>query len=489
MRSVAAAIARSAWLAAVLGGAAVAGDVVGGLRFRSDLAVPPRSADDLVGVRVDGPVADGCAERFADLRVIDSTGREVPFVLRTDTVVTQRTVRRTFAIGGVDLEPRDDGGLVIAFTIDPQRHPEPIAGFRIVTPLVNFEQRVRLDRRQADGGWKALVEEGLLCDYTQWMDVRNSEITVPDAWRRAPGGTFRITIDEATAEQRSQATEVVRSLAAGVETAVEERFRLVRQPFRIDRIEGWYDETVADRRAAEPVARRVETFTVTEDPTAKVTRIGFTTGGSPLTALRLELADRNIARDVTVTGPAPQAEPGRLPPARPVVGGGRIERLDLRGLQREQLTVPIHSTVRGPLEIVIANGDSPPPRVTGVEALGPAVTAVFIARPDETYRLAHGLPAGATPLPAPRYDTAAIEAALAAGRLPTTVAPGVAAEVAVARPAPAPGAVVRDLTADPWLLGAVIVALAMVVLVALVQAVRRIENLPPDDDDRPRDGA
>jgi hypothetical protein len=171
------------------------------------------------------------------------------------------------------------------------------------------------------------------------------------------------------------------------------------------------------------------------------------------------------------------------------VGGGRIERLDLRGLEREQLTVPIHSTVRGPLEIVIANSDSPPPRVTGVEALEPAVTAVFIARPGETYRLAYGLPVGVTPLPAPRYDTAAIEAALAAGRLPTTVAPGAAAEVAVARPTPAPGAVVRDLTGDPWLLGAVIVALAIAVLVALVQAVRRIENLPPDDDDRPRDGA
>jgi hypothetical protein len=209
---------------------------------------------------------------------------------------------------------------VITFTIDPERHPAPIAGFRIVTPLANFEQRVRLERRQADGRWKALVKEGVLCDYTQWMDVRNSEIAVPDAWRRAPGGTFRITIDEATAEQRSQVTEVARSLAAGTETGVEERFRLVRLPFRIDRIEGWYDETVADRRAAEPVARRVETWTVDDDAKAKVTRIRLASAGGPLTALRLELADRNIARDVTVTGPPPPAEPGRLAARGNVIG-------------------------------------------------------------------------------------------------------------------------------------------------------------------------
>lgn len=486
------ALVLSACLVALLVAGANAGDVVGGLRVRRDLVVPPRSADDLVAVRVDGIVADGCAERFADLRVIDSGGREVPFVLRTDSVVTQRVVRTMFPLGGIDLEPRDDGGLVITFTVDPVRHPAPVGGFRIVTPLVNFEQRVRLERRQADGGWKALVEEGLLCDYTQWMDVRNAEIPVPDAWRRAPGGTFRITVDDATAEQRSQVTEVARTLAAGVETGVEERFRLVRQPFRIDRIDAWSDETVTDRHAAEPVSRAVESWTVVEDPETKVTRIGLGSAGGPVTALRLGLADRNIARAVTVTVPPPPAEPGRRPLPPPVVGSGRIERLDLRGLQREQLTVPLHTAVwagrgqaRTALEIVIANGDSPPPQITGVEALGPAYAAVFIARPGETYRLAHGVADGAASPPPPHYDTAAIEAALAAGRLPTLVALGAAAEVAVAEPV----AEWKAVSTDPWLLGAMIVVLAMALVVALIQAARRIERLPDGDEDRPGDGA
>jgi len=194
----------SAGLLAAAPGAAVAAGVAGELRWRSDLAVPARSADDLVAVRLDGAIADATAAGFADLRIIDSADREVPLVIRTDSVVKERTVRTSHPVAGPRLEPRDDGGVEITLTIDPLRHKALIHGFAIITPLVNFQQRVRVERQDADGEWTVLVEDGLLCDYSQWMDVRTTGIPFPADHRATAGGTYRITIAEATAEQQSR---------------------------------------------------------------------------------------------------------------------------------------------------------------------------------------------------------------------------------------------------------------------------------------------
>lgn len=466
----------SAGLLAALASPAGAAGVAGDLRWRSALAVPARSADDLVAVRLDGPLADAIAPGFADLRIVDSADRAVPLVIRTGSVVKERVVRTARTVVGPRLEPRDDGGVEITFTIDPAVHTTAVHGFRIVTPLVNFQQRVRVERRGADGLWTVLVEDGLLCDYSQWLDARSTDLAFPAGERTTVGGTYRITIAEATAEQQSQVREVIRSLEHGVETGLEERFVIRRQPFRIDRIEAWHDDTVADLRAADPVPRTVRSWSVVEDDEAKVSRIRVETGGGPVTALRLVVADRNFRRDVTVTGPADPARRRGIPAA--VLGQARIERLDLRGLAREQLAVPIQTTGKGPFEIAIARGDNPPLRVTGIEAVGPAYTAVFLAVPGETYRLAYGRPEEAEPLPTPCYDIAAIETALAAGRIPTTVAAGPATEV----PFAAPAVPISRVIANPWVLGSVIVMLAALLALALVQAARRIDPVPAGRD-------
>ena len=471
-------------LAALPRGAGAAG-VAGELRWRSDLAVPARSADDLVAVRLDGAIADATAAGFADLRIIDSADREVPLVIRTGSVVKERTVRTSHPVAGPRLEPRDDGGVEITLTIDPTRHKAPIHGFGIVTPLVNFQQRVRVERQDADGEWTVLVEDGVLCDYSQWMDVRTTGIPFSADHRATVGGTYRITIAEATAEQQSQVREVVRSLERGVETGLEERLLIRRQPFRIDRIEAWHDETVAELSPADPVARTVRSWSVVEDDEAKVSRIRVETAGGPVTALRLAVADRNFRRDVTVTALAPIDPAGRRSTLPAVLGHARIERLDLRGLAREQLTVAIQSTWKGPFEIVVARGDSAPLRVTGIEAVGPAFTAVFLAVPDETYRLAYGRPERSDALPPPRYDTAAIETALAAGRIPTMVVAGPATEV----PFAAPAVPISRVITNPWVLGTVIVVLAATLALSLLQAARRIDEIPAGRDPADEAGA
>jgi hypothetical protein len=101
---------------------------------------------------------------------------------------------------------------------------------------------------------------------------------------------------------------------------------------------------------------------------------------------------------------------------------------------------------------------------------------VFLAAPGEDYRLAYGAPPGADPPARPRYDTAAIETALAAGRIPVEVVVGAQTEVPFAAPPLSPW---RALS-NPWLLGSVIAVLAVALAAALFQAARRIDHLPAD---------
>ena len=451
---------------------------VDALRYRAELVVPPRTADELVAVRVDGTGAAAGLEGYADLRVVDGHDREVSAVVRPRAVVSERPVRRSFRVAKPTLEPTATGGLVIGFTIDPVVHKGTVHGFRILTPLVNFQQRVGIERREDDGSWTTLVADASLADYSQWMDVRTTDIPLPADSRDRAGGTYRIMVETATAEQQAQVQELVRSLVGGRETGIEERTLVLRQPFRIDGIEAWHDEPVTELRPADPVERQVTDWSVAEDPREKVTRIRVATTGGPVTGFTLAIADRNVSRDVTVMLDQPRA-PGEATPDRPTrrsfaVGHGRLVRLDLRGLAREQLEVPIGATWKGPFEIVIANGDSPPLRVTGVTARGPASEVVFLAAPGEDYRLAYGAPPGADRPARPRYDTAAIATALAAGRIPVEVAVGAWTEVPFAAPALSPW---RQLE-NPWLLGSVITLLAMALAVALLQAARRIDQLP-----------
>jgi len=78
---------------------------------------------------------------------------------------------------------------------------------------------------------------------------------------------------------------------------------------------------------------------------------------------------------------------------------------------------------------------------------------------------------GGADVPSARYDTAAIEAALAAGQEPRAARAGPSREVdtvAVDKP------LVPALLNNPWVLGGGILALAVLLAIALVQAARAV---------------
>jgi small neutral amino acid transporter SnatA (MarC family) len=95
---------------------------------------------------------------------------------------------------------------------------------------------------------------------------------------------------------------------------------------------------------------------------------------------------------------------------------------------------------------------------------------VFLAEPASAYRLAYG-----GELAAPRYDTAAIRAALAVRAVATPATLGPEAVVATRQPAAEP---VR-LLADGRFQIAVIAVLAVILAVALFRAAQRLDAQSP----------
>ena len=119
---------------------------------------------------------------------------------------------------------------------------------------------------------------------------------------------------------------------------------------------------------------------------------------------------------------------------------------------------------------MIDDGDSPPIDVIGITIRGPAREAVFLAEPGGVYRLAYGGDRAA-----PRYDTAAIRAAVGAGvaASPATLGPESNSVVPRAPDRPV------GLLADGRFQLAAILVLVVILAAALFRAARRIDAAPP----------
>ena len=116
------------------------------------------------------------------------------------------------------------------------------------------------------------------------MDVANHDVPLPKNRHRR----FRIIVREVTALQESQLMELTRRVRAGKETEREEIIAIQRRPFRIDRIEFWYNSSQEQRRGDVKAPYPVTDFKVEQNEPAHQMVIEVRSRREPLTALSLE---------------------------------------------------------------------------------------------------------------------------------------------------------------------------------------------------------
>ncbi len=433
------------------------------MRFQKEISSSKKSDESLVAVVLDADVYAATQVGLADLRVQDAEGASLPFFLRKSQDLVSKSVRRkTWTAANPSLKPLENGGLEITLELgEGDAQPN---GLSVVTPLRNFEQRVRVFT-SADGKvWDLSGVETVIFDYSRYMDVRSDSVPFAASSRKH----IRVVIDDVTSEQESELLELTRRLRGTEESERTERVKIDRRPFRIDRIE-FYEETSqqsvkGDRKLTYPIAG----FQVAEDHKTHQTIVTIDTRREPLTSFRLDTPSKNFSRGCVIEVQEQQGTQG----AWRQIGAATLSRIDFKSLQREQLTVSFPETRHAQYRLVIDNRDSPPLTINGVVAEGNVYEVVFLATTNKSYRLAYGDPEGK----APDYDTAAIQALLTERFSPEVVTLGNEVKSLGGKPV---GWKLSHLLNDPRILTFIIGILVLGLGWGLYGAVKRLDTQSP----------
>ncbi len=457
---------RIAVLFALLGGCASA-SFAADVYYVKDIELPAIESEELLSVTLDSDVYAHSQTNYHDLRLLNSKNKEVAYLVRLGQTKRSRTVEQTWTAEHLSLKPDEDGSLKITFVTDTEKHPQPPQGIRLFSPVSNFEHRVKVESSTHGHNWVTLIEDELIFDYSQFMDVRNVTIDLPKIEDQPR--FFRLTIADVTQEQQSQLLELSRNLSGDEETSRTERMTIKRQPFRIDRIELWTDKVQQDVAVDSQVAYPVSVDPAEPTTKDKQTFVHLKTKNEPLTRFRIATDTTNFSRPVTVEIP----EPGTTPQSWRAIGSDTISRIDFRTLKRASLDVTFPETRSAEYRIVIGNRDSPPLDITGVTAEGHEYEVLFLADPQEKYRLAYG----DTRLSSPNYDTAALAESLKAGFAALVGTLGTATQVEIPPEAIVPESFFKWFVNSSLAMTTVICVLVVVLAMALYRATRHLDDI------------
>jgi hypothetical protein len=359
------------------------------------------------------------------------------------------------------LHEQDDG---LELIVQLDRDAASADGLSILTPLRDYERRVRVLGSKDGAEWTPLAAGGLVFDYSRYIDLSNCEIRLPKNDFRQ----LKILLSGIADAKESPFLELTRKYRGGRDAETIEKTVLQRRPFRMDRIELWREipETIAEyeKKADYPV----EEFRTEEDPADKNTIVEIETQREPLTEFTIETASRNFSRSIAIQRAARRGVRTEWVD----IARGKMSLVDFGGYRKQGLTIDFPEQRETAYRIVIRNEDNPPLAITGVKARGNVYRAVFLAAKDEGYRLAYG----AEETDPPKYDTATVLAPLVQGH--AVVEARLGDEIAGPAAGSPPAMGLRSALNNPILLGTVIVLLVAALGWALFQAAKRIDKLP-----------
>lgn len=373
-------------------------DAIAAYRFTRPIVIPDRESEEIVVVELDGDVYAETRDGFPDLRVIDDTEEEIPFVIDKAVREITSTIRVPVPVRIVSLDERPENRVVITVNVDS--NAPPVDGFRIRTPLKDFERRLRVSGREESGAWATRVDDALVFDYTRFVDLSHTEVAIP----RSRDREFRIEIEDVTDEQFSSLSDLARTLVGGLETEVVDRTTVRRRPFRIDGIEGWTEAEKTSRRRDVLKAYDLAILDVEEESESQETHLRVAAQREPLRSMTLQTRSRNFSRRVSIRVPAHAAGGTTWRE----IGNATLSRIRFRDVNREALTIVIPETRAEEYMVVIENKDSPPLEPTGLVASGTVCRVGFFASPGQTLHLRYGSEEAQTP----SYDLPTVLSAL-----------------------------------------------------------------------------
>lgn len=323
---------------------------------------PVASAAGPQRLRPDVPLLTGSRTRLGDLRLYDSTGREVPYLL-----VQSAPPPDEWSIGSVAAiaDTKTTSGFEVDFeglaTIDR---------VRLVGIPAPFMKRALLEGSGDRSRWTVLLDQTTVFDLPN-SELRHTELAfTPGAYRY-----IRVTWDDTnSAKVPAPATVTARKVpTAYVQTA----------PLNAP--------VVFERRPSEPGKSRY--------------RIRLPGARLPILALELNVGGGYLLRRATVT--ESRLMGGKVVPF--VVGSGVLRKVVEGPLAATALRIPIASASEPEVDLVVDDGDNPPLDLTGVSITFAELPWIYFESDGQAIVARYGDAA----LQAPRYDLEAARTAIA----------------------------------------------------------------------------
>lgn len=146
-------------------------------RFRKNIDRKAAPGEDLLAVVLDRDVYAATRDNHADMRIHDDQGTEVPYLL--EQASHRQTERVREACPSEVIALRDVEGKTLEIIIKLKDKASSAGGLTVITPLTNYEHRLRAFGSRDGHDWSMLVSDGLIFDYTRYMDVRNGDVSLP----------------------------------------------------------------------------------------------------------------------------------------------------------------------------------------------------------------------------------------------------------------------------------------------------------------------
>ena len=438
--------------------------------FRKSVILPKETTGEFTSILLDRELYSGTTELFHDLRLLDSSEKEVPFLLHRQVKEERKSQRIPTTIAQPQVRPLEDDRLEIIFTIDREKHPHSIDGITLSTRLRDFEHRVTVETRTSDDSpWRTLATNVLIYDYSRYMDVRNLEVPFAEKSLNKGEGTFRITIEKVTQEKESQLRELTRSLKEGVASDVQEKLMINRENLKLDSISFW--QIVESVVSSGPVLTEypIQIESRREDEKLKQTVIEFTSHREPLKEIELATEDKNFHRKVTLYAILDSSTDLSSSTKETYLTQSSVTKISLPNNSRAELVVTFPATRSTRYRLVIDNADNPPLKDITLKAKGETFDILFLAQPSEEYSVVYGN----TLLESPKYDVLAIQTAIDLQMTPNVGS----LDPAVAYTISDPRSEWEKILENRWLLGTLFAVLILVLGATLYQASKRLSSI------------
>lgn len=372
--------------------------------------------DTFLAIAIDSDIYAATRSGLPDLRIVDSSGSEVPYQLQQQASHLTRSELRFYA--GKVLSLKEQQSAIEVVVARPDDVPAA-AGLRLSSPIRDFERQVRVDGSRDGVHWTRLVDGALIFDYSRFIDVQNFDIELPENEFQQ----FKLTVEGVTDERESPYRQLTRTFTGDDEQLRVEQTRVQQRSLRINKINFFYHVSKTYDREPAETDYPPESWDSTQNDEQKLTVLTVRTRREPITAFTFSTSGRNFSRKVTIEAPQTEGTTKNWAP----LGQGVLSNFEFRGFRKEQLTVHFRESRESQYRILIHNEDNPPLEITDVQARGNVYRAIFLTQPTQTYRLLYGSKTAQTP----SYETASVLAALP-GEAPVPTTAILGAEEAMA---------------------------------------------------------